>query len=216
MVSPMVIRVYNQLKNIDGLDECIIATDDERIYNTAIRYNANCMMTGIHNSGTDRVAEVASKIDCDYVINVQGDEPLISEDNIKQLINLANNNQMNVGTLVKKIENEIEINDKNIVKVVIGKNKNALYFSRNQIPYPRNLVSNYYKHIGIYIYNKDFLLKLSKMEQTELEIAESLEQLRILENGYRISTAETLIETIGVDTPEDISKVEKIIKELEK
>ena len=181
------------------------------------------MTSSNHVTGTDRISEVAKKVDADIIVNVQGDEPLIEPDVIDEAVKpLMNNSEILMATLKTRITNNEELKDPNVVKVVTDINGFALYFSRFPIPYVRDsgqwsVVSGqkkniHYKHIGIYVYKKDFLLKFAQMKPTLLEEAEKLEQLRALENGYKIKVVETDYNSIGVDTPEDLERVKKILK----
>ena len=194
----------------------IIATDDPRIQQEARRFGARvCMTRSDHLSGTDRVAEVASLVeDAQLVINIQGDEPLLDPDAIDAAIMpLLEESAIPMATLKKKIENPAEIHDPNVVKVVTDRFENAIYFSRATIPYVRGNESyTWYKHIGLYVYRRDFLLRYSALAVGPLEQAERLEQLRALENGFKIRVVETEYESVGVDTPEDLERVQRLIQ----
>lgn len=194
----------------------IIATDDPRIQQEARRFGARvCMTRADHLSGTDRVAEVASQMeDAQLVINIQGDEPLLDPDAIDAAIMpLLEEPAIPMATLKKKIENPAEIHDPNVVKVVTDRFENAIYFSRSTIPYVRGNESHtWYKHIGLYVYRRDFLLRYSALAVGPLEQAERLEQLRALENGFKIRVVETEYESVGVDTPEDLERVQRLIQ----
>jgi 3-deoxy-manno-octulosonate cytidylyltransferase (CMP-KDO synthetase) len=212
----MVQRVYEQVKKVSLVDKVIVATDDQRIFNKVKSFKGNVIMTSKdHKTGTDRLAEVAAKIETDIIVNVQGDEPLINPSVIKSAIEpLLSDESLKMSTLKHLIKDEEEINNPNVVKVVTDKNNNAIYFSRSKIPYSRNSQKfNYYKHIGLYVYRSDFLLKFAEMEPTSLEVQESLEQLRVIENGYKIKVIETEYDSIGVDTEEDLNKVRNILGE---
>ncbi len=210
---PMIEHVYNRVKDIEEIERVIIATDDQRIYKRVEEFGGTALMTSSDiRSGTDRIAEAAARLDVDIVVNVQGDEPLLKQEMVREAIQpFYDDPTILMSTLKKKIMNQSEINNPNVVKVVTDKQGDVLYFSRNPIPYPRNEGAIYYKHIGLYVYNKEFLLEYSQLEQTSLEKSESLEQLRVLENGYKIRVVETRHNSIGVDVPEDILKVEKIL-----
>ena len=174
------------------------------------------MTSAEHSSGTDRIAEVAREISCDIVVNVQGDEPVIKSEMIKLALNpLLNNVNIEMSTLKCEINDDIEMNDPNIVKVITDLNNNAIYFSRSLVPYLRGKEIKVYKHIGLYVYTRDFLLQFSSMESTPLEEAESLEQLRVLENGYNIRVVETEYNSIGVDIPEDVDRVERVLQSID-
>lgn len=169
-----------------------------------------------HKSGTERVAEVAKKIDADIVVNVQGDEPLIDPKVIEQaVVSMIEDKNIRMCTLMTRITKETEYNDTNVVKVVADKERFALYFSRFLIPYPRKKERfKVYKHLGIYVYRKDFLLEFARMQQTPLEQIECLEQLRVLENGYKIKMIETNHDSISVDTPKDLEAIRKIMNRM--
>ncbi|MGB9715385.1 MAG: 3-deoxy-manno-octulosonate cytidylyltransferase [Thermodesulfovibrionales bacterium] len=225
-------HVYDNSKGAQLINDIIVATDSEMIFEKVLSFGGKVVMTdGRHNSGTDRIAEVAESMDCDIVVNVQADEPLIRPEMIDDVISLLDDKRASIGTLVKRITDPNEISDPNVVKVVFDKDGFALYFSRSPIPYlidewgslydlikiknthDSSLVTrhSWFKHIGIYSYRREALLSFSKMEQTELEIKERLEQLRALENGMKIKVKETFYETIGVDTPEDLERVERCL-----
>lgn len=211
--KPMIEHVYKRVNDLEEITELIIATDNKRIYDTVQGFGAKAVMTSPDiNSGTDRIARVAAEISADIVVNVQGDEPLLKKEMLREAIKpFYEDSSVIMSTLKKKIIAEDEINNPNIVKVVTDKMGNALYFSRYPLPYLRNERAIYYKHIGLYVYNKQFLLKYNQLEQTPLEKSESLEQLRVLENGYDIKVVETRYDSIGVDLPEDIARVERIL-----
>jgi len=200
-----------------NLDKIVVATDDERIEKAVKEFGGEVIMTSkTHETGTDRIAEVAKHFkDYEVIVNIQGDEPLISSNVINLLIEpfrIEKNLQM--ATLKYKLDSMEDVDNVNNVKVITDKNNFAIYFSRNPIPFPRNLnIENYYKHIGIYAYKRDFLIEYSLMPQTSLELSESLEQLRVLENGYKIKVIETKEKILGVDTPEDLNRVINYIKE---
>ena len=216
----MILRVYERAGKAKLVKDVIVATDDKRIFDAVKGFKGKVIMTSAsHKSGTDRLAEVAANLKCDIVINVQGDEPLIEPKMIDDALSpmMADAN-LEMATLKTKIIDEAELNNPNIVKVVTDKNDFALYFSRYPIPFMRGGSPNselqtpnfHYKHIGLYVYRKDFLLKFAQMKPTPLEEAEKLEQLRILENGYKIKVVETKYNSIGVDTIEDLEKVRRI------
>lgn len=212
--KPMIYHVYQRSKKAKCADDVIVATDDERIKNAVEKFNGKAVMTSKeHKSGTERVAEVAQNIDADIIVNVQGDEPLICPEAIEQAVMpLIEDKNIKMSTLMMKITNEAEYNDTNIVKVVTDEEGFALYFSRSLIPYPREKEHlKVYKHIGIYVYRKGFLLELADLQPTPLEQIECLEQLRVLENGFKIKVIETNYDSIGVDTPKDLEVVKKFI-----
>lgn len=197
------------------LTSAVIATDDRRIYDEARRFGAAVRMTrSDHVSGTDRVAEIASTEDADLIVNIQGDEPLIDPAAIDAaVVPLTHEPAIQMGTLKKKIEDPREIDDPNVVKVVTDRFQNALYFSRSTVPHVRGGGDAvYYKHIGLYVYRRDFLLRYSDLPIGPLEDAERLEQLRALENGFKIRVVETEYESLGVDTPEDLARVAQLFE----
>jgi 3-deoxy-manno-octulosonate cytidylyltransferase (CMP-KDO synthetase) len=212
----MIERVYRQAIKSASLQKVIVATDDERIYNEVKGFGGEVVMTSPdHPSGTDRCAEALSKekMKWDAVINIQGDEPFIDPEQIDLLASLLQNDAL-IATLVKKITTNAELLNPNTPKVVLSKNGNAIYFSRQPLPYYKGSEINdwvnktdYYKHIGLYGYRSDILPKLTLLPVGVLEKAESLEQLRWLEQGYAIATAVTTIETIAIDTPSDLDRL---------
>lgn len=211
--KPMIQWVYENCAK--SLQHVWVATDDNRIFDAIESFGGNAIKTlSTHQSGTDRCAEAASllsaKIDFDVIINVQGDEPFIKAKQI-DLLKSCFNGTADIATLVKKVDDNEELFNPNRPKAVLDKNKNALYFSRSPIPYARNAKENnwlaendYWAHIGMYAYRSEVLQKITKLNQGALEATESLEQLRWLENGFEIKTAETSHQSIGIDTPEDL------------
>lgn len=216
--KPMIVRVYERAKLAEKVSEVIVATDDERILQ-AVEKSGKAMMTRTdHKTGTDRLAEVAEKFpDADLIVNVQGDEPLIEPALIDELVaEFVADENLQMATVATELTDAAEIRNPNNVKVIFDGNKNALYFSRSEIPYPRNAgIAKVYKHIGIYAYRRNFLLEYAKMDSTPLEQTESLEQLRALENGYKIRVIISDCKFIGVDTAEDLQLVNEIYKNLE-
>lgn len=213
--KPMIQHVYERAMKSKLLNEILVATDDMRIYDTVLNFGGNAVMTKkSHTSGTERAAEAIKNIECEIAVNIQGDEPLIHPNNIDKAIEaLLENKQINVSTLAYKIKSKREIEDPNVVKLVIDKNQNAIYFSRYAIPFNRdNIKLYYYKHIGLYAFRKKYLLELAKQKRTLLERAEKLEQLRILENGEKIKAVITKIDSYSADTKEDLEKIKKYIK----
>ncbi len=215
--KPVIDHVYQRSIQAELVDRVIIATDDRRIYKKVEGFGGQAVMTSSeHRSGTDRLAEVASELTADFIVNVQGDEPLIRPDMIDQAIKiLKDSKDAEMATLASPIS-EIEARKPDRVKVVLDKNNLALYFSRSKIPYYREediLDQNFLQHIGLYVYRKDFLLKYTELEPTPLEKAESLEQLRALENGYKIKVGITEHHGPGIDRPEDLKEVSKILKD---
>lgn len=213
--KPMIQHVYERCLKSKLLNEVLVATDDKRIFDAVINFGGNVVMTSkSHKSGTDRIGEAVMDIKCDIVVNIQGDEPMIAPDNIDKAIKpLIQDKTINVSTLYIKISDKKEISNPNVVKVVLDSNSNALYFSRSVIPYNRdNTKAAHHKHIGLYVYRKDYLMKLVKMKPSKLELAEKLEQLRILESGEKIRVIETKIDSHSVDTLADLKKLRKSIK----
>ena len=212
--KPMIVRVYERAKLAKKISEVIVATDDERILQAVEENSGRAVMTRAdHKTGTDRLAEVAEKFsDADLIINVQGDEPLIESSLIDELVEqFTDDENLQMATVATELTDDAEIKNPNNVKVIFDKNNDALYFSRSQIPYPRNAgFSKTYKHIGIYAYRRNFLLQYAKMESTPLEQSESLEQLRALENGYKIRVIISDCKFVGVDTEEDLKLVNEI------
>ncbi|MBF0319173.1 MAG: 3-deoxy-manno-octulosonate cytidylyltransferase [Nitrospirae bacterium] len=223
---PMIRHVYENAKKASLADMVIVATDDDRIYSAVIGFGGNAVMTGAqHRSGTDRISEAAAALNYDIIVNVQGDEPLIRPEMIDTVIELLGDSRADVATLKKQITTPDEAFDPNVVKVVADREGFAMYFSRAPIPYYRDLAiitkdgfafktwkegqMHYYKHIGIYGYRKDILMRMAALKESHLEMAESLEQLRAMDNGIKIKVGLTHHETIGVDCPVDIEKVEK-------
>lgn len=214
----MLEHVYERVSMARYLSSVIIATDDERIFDEARRFHARVTMTRAdHFSGTDRVAEVASAHpDAKLIVNVQGDEPLIDPSAIDAaVLPMLDDPDAPMGTIAKRIEDPHEITDPNVVKVVTGMDGLALYFSRSPIPHVRADARSgpmFLKHIGLYVYERDFLLAYSALPVGPLEKAERLEQLRALENGYRIRVVETEYESLGVDTPADLERVSRLFE----
>ncbi len=214
--KPMIAHVWERAKQSKLLSDLIIACDDEKVLKAVKKFGGKAVLTSIdHPSGSDRIAEVIRDLDVDIVINIQGDEPLIHHSVIDNLANaLLKDPATPMATVIKVLEKKEDLENPNVVKVVIDEHKNALYFSRAAIPFNREHKKDvtYYKHLGIYAYRKDFLFVFKNLPKSKLEKAEGLEQLRVLEAGYKIKTVETDIETIGVDTAEDLKKVEKLLK----
>lgn len=218
--KPMIQHVWEAAKKAKALDDVIIATDNETVINIAKRFGAKAVLTSVdHKSGTDRITEIVNPIDVKVVVNIQGDEPLIQPSMINELaMVLLDGPKLVMATLAKKISDEKDIHDPNIVKVALDKEGFALYFSRAPIPYTREpqtgfLTPSHYKHIGIYAYTKDFLFTFTNMPQSKLEQIEKLEQLRVLENGYKIKVIETKYETKSVDVQEDLDAVKGIFSD---
>lgn len=215
--KPMIQRVYEQVKK--ATDDVWVATDDQRIFDAVEAFGGKVVMTSAeHRSGTDRIQEAYTKIggNFDVIINVQGDEPFIQPEQIEALKNCFDSNDVELATLVKPFRKEDGFDslfNANSPKVVINRNNEAIYFSRSIIPYIRDTHHTkwldkhiFYKHIGMYAYRADVLNEITRLPQSNLEKAESLEQLRWIENGYRIRVGYTDVETIGIDTPEDMER----------
>lgn len=221
--KPLIQHVYERAKRSTKLDDLVVAADDQRVVKAVEDFGGKVILTSKeYTSGTDRLREVASLIDARIIINIQGDEPLIHHSMIDSLaLALLYDPNIPMATVIRKIDNEEELNNPNVVKVVIDKFGQALYFSRQVIPYLREPFLKkseitFYKHIGLYGYTRDFLFTFNNMPPTPLEKAEKLEQLRALEHGYKIKTIETTFDTIGVDTPEDLERVKERLKVKEK
>ncbi len=220
--KPMVQRVYEQAQRSKLLSSVVVATDDERIGSAVRAFGGNVRMTPVDvQSGSDRIALVAGHYNADLVVNIQGDEPLIDPELIDETIRLLIDDPSTmVGTAVKKTSSHQDLFNPNIVKVVLDRNNFALYFSRSPIPHIRDAKKDddwfsgttFYKHFGIYVYRADFLRKYTALEQSALEVAEKLEQLRILEHGFKIKCTVTEYESLPVDTPEDLQKVIEYLK----
>lgn len=213
----MIQRVYEQSKKSKLLNRVVVATDDERIYKHVISFGGEVVMTSPnHQSGTERCAEVAKKIIADAYINIQGDEPYIHPEQIDEVALLLQKQEVEIATLIKQITDSEELFNVNKPKVVIGADNRALYFSRQTIPFLRDVEQSnwlnhqtFYKHIGIYGYKRNVLLNLVKLPMSLLEKAEALEQLRWLENGYQIYTSTTQLESYSVDTEADLKSLPK-------
>ena len=213
-------RVYEQAVSV--LDDAYVATDDERILQTVEAFGGRAVMTrSDHKSGTDRIEEAATKIGttADVIINIQGDEPFIQKEQILSLCECFKDPNTQIATLGKPFTTMDAVTNPNSPKIVLDNQNFAMYFSRSIIPYIRGKQTNewinsynYIKHLGIYAYRKDILQEITKLPQSSLEIAESLEQLRWLQNGYKIKVGITEIETVGIDTPDDLVRAEEFLK----
>ena len=221
--KPIVQRVYEQVAKV--VERVAVATDDERIFDTVVSFGGKVVMTSPnHKSGTDRCAEAYDKLGCeaDIVINVQGDEPFVAPEQIEALIGCFDSEEVDIATLVKPFSEASSIEaleNPNSPKVVINEKSEAIYFSRSVVPYLRGTERDewlkhhtFYKHIGIYAFRAKVLNEVTALAQTPLEKAESLEQLRWLESGYKIRVGITDIETIGIDTPEDLERAEHYLR----
>ncbi|MFC4688220.1 3-deoxy-manno-octulosonate cytidylyltransferase [Epilithonimonas pallida] len=207
---------YQNVVDTGLFDDVFVATDSELIFDEISKNGGKAVMTGEHETGSDRIAEAVQNINCDIIINVQGDEPFLKKEPLKQLIDVFSNDdkkEISLASLKIQLKESEEIQNPNNVKVITDNNGFALYFSRSVIPFHRELAYNvkYYKHIGVYAFRKEALIKFSSLEMTPLEISEKLEQLRYLENGMKIKLVETDFIGIGIDTPEDLDKAKKLI-----
>ena len=210
--KPMIQRVWERVSEADCLDAVLVATPDERIYRSVESFGGNAVLTSSeHRSGTDRLAEVAASLDADVIVNVQGDEPLIEPANIVSAVEPVAADASIVMTSLMCVCPPEERDNPATVKVVCDLKSDALYFSRSRIPFPRGDDAQVMQHIGLYAYRRDFLLEFASLPQTTMELAESLEQLRVLEHGYSIRMVEVGNPPLSVDTPEDLERVRKII-----
>jgi 3-deoxy-manno-octulosonate cytidylyltransferase (CMP-KDO synthetase) len=218
---PVIEHVYRNALKSRLSDDVLVATDNETILETVLSFGGKAVMTSdVHLSGTDRIAEVSRSMGHDIIVNVQGDEPLIHPEMIDSVISVLEDTEASIGTLAIRIKTGEEILDPNVVKVVFNAAGFALYFSRAPIPYHRDEWKDLsrltvhsspavFKHVGIYSYRREVLMQLAETPPSRLELIEKLEQLRAIENGFQIKVRETLYETIGVDTPEDLERIEK-------
>jgi 3-deoxy-manno-octulosonate cytidylyltransferase (CMP-KDO synthetase) len=211
----MIEHVYRRVAASPLVSKAIVATDDLRIARAVNQFGGTVRLTRPdHETGTDRLAEVASTLDCDVVVNVQGDEPLIDTRAIAEVVAPLSDPSISMSTLYRRIADPAEHSNPNVVKVVLDRGGCALYFSRAPIPHmrdPRGGWPPLYRHIGVYAYRRSALLVLAALEPTPLERSESLEQLRALEHGIRIKAVETAYDSIGVDTPEDLEQVRRLL-----
>ncbi len=222
--KPMIQHVAERARQAELLNDVLVATDDERVVNAVRQIGCKGIMTDPDlPSGTDRIAAVAASLDADVIVNIQGDEPMIHPEDIDKVIDILRTRQDAVmSTLIKQISDPNDLTDSNVVKVVINQNNEALYFSRHMIPFLRDAdedenrthLHRYYKHMGLYGYRRPFLIEAATWPVSSLEKAEKLEQLRVLEKGYRIHVAETVHTFFGVDVPSDIDRVEQLINEI--
>ncbi|MEK7829786.1 MAG: 3-deoxy-manno-octulosonate cytidylyltransferase [Acidobacteriota bacterium] len=235
--KPMVVRVAERARQVASINRIIIATDDQRIFDAVVaaKEELSCLEVMLtspdHQTGTDRLAEVAAKLDAEIIVNVQGDEPLIEPATIEAAIApLLADSSIVMSTTSEPIESTADLLNPNVVKVVTDPAGFALYFSRSLIPFPRSavqahgsieaalaarpeLLNGYAKHTGMYVYRREFLLNYAKLPPTPLEQSELLEQLRVLEHGYRIKVVKVAHRSIGVDTPEDLERVRRIFRQ---
>jgi len=217
--KPVVQHVWENAKKAKTLDDLVVACDDERIMKVVKEFGGKAIFTSPNQpSGTDRLAEVVNPLDVEIAVNIQGDEPLMKPIMIDNLVMALQDEKVaQMATVMKKIEDESELTNSNVVKVIADKNGYAIYFSRYAIPYNRTGEADekkrpvYYKHIGLYAFTKDFLFTFRNLPHSALENAEKLEQLRVIENGYKIKIVETKFDTVGVDTHEDLKRVEELL-----
>ncbi len=214
--KPIIQWVWERAIKVKSAESVIIATDNQEIYNCAKSFGAQVEMTSEnHKCGSDRIVEVAQKYpEFSYIINLQGDEPMISVDCVEEVIKLIKeDSNADISTLLSEITPETDLDDPNMVKCVKDVNGYALYFSRSKIPYERNKgIAKFYKHIGIYGYKRESLFKMTKLAQSDIEKAESLEQLRALYYGMKIKTSVVEYNSVGIDTIEDLNKFKKIVE----
>ena len=211
----MIEHVYRRAAAASCISRVIVATDDRRILDAVLAFGGEAVMTSpSHQSGTDRLAEVAASLDCDVVVNVQGDEPVLAPDTIDAAVApFTHDAALQMSTLRRRITDAAELNNPNVTKVVVDQGGYALYFSRAAIPFtwPGRPAGLAWAHIGLYVYRRACLLQVAALPQTAMERAEALEQLRALEHGIRIKAIETTHETIGVDTPDDLARVRALL-----
>ena len=212
----VIITTYQNVVETGLFDEVFVATDSEIIFDEIIKNGGKAVMTGQHETGSDRIAEAVKDIDCDIVVNVQGDEPFLKTEPLRQLIEVFDNDgneEISLASLKIKLTEQEDIESPNNVKVITDKEGFALYFSRSVIPYPRNKEGvEYFKHIGVYAFRKNALLKFAQLEMKPLEIAEKIECLRYLEYGMKIKMIETDFVGVGIDVPEDLEKARLILE----
>ena len=214
--KPIIQWVWERAIQVKSADRVIIATDNQQIYDCAKSFGAEVEMTSEnHKCGSDRIVEVVEKYpDIEYIINLQGDEPMINTDCVEEVIRLIKEDKnADISTLLAELNEDDDLDDPNMVKCVKDINGYAMYFSRSKIPYERNIgIAKFYKHIGIYGYKRESLFKMTKFPQPEIEQAESLEQLRALYNGMKIKTAVVKYNSIGIDTIEDLNSFKKLVE----
>ncbi len=211
--KPIIQHVFQRVTGCDFFDAVIVATDDQRIFDTVKNFGGEAVFTRTsHPSGSDRIAEVVQDMEVDVVVNVQGDEPFIATQPLKELVAVFADPAVDIASLMHPIHDNVA--NPNAVKVVCDCDGNALYFSRAAIPFDRDATGSaaYFKHIGVYAYRKDVLLAFTRLAPTPLERWEKLEQLRLLEHGYRIRMIKTAYTAIGIDTPQDLAAAEEYIK----
>ena len=211
----MIEHVCRRASEARRVDAVLVATDDDRVADVVAAFGGLAVMTlPTHESGTDRLAEVAAHLECEAVINVQGDEPMMAPEAIDAVAALVTDHGHPMGTLRKRLTDPADLDNPAVVKVVVDAAGRALYFSRAPIPFtrPGHDQPPVWRHLGLYAYQRDFVLRIAALERTPLERAEGLEQLRVLEHGLTIATVETTADTIGVDTPEDLERVRRLIE----
>ena len=216
--KPLIQWVWEAVNNSNLFDQVMVATDSVKIKEVVDNFGGIAILTSKeHQSGTDRIAEVAESLDCDIIVNVQGDEPLINQKVLTSLLQIFEDSSIQIASLMTKIKDLKQLSNPNLVKVVVDNISNALYFSRSVIPYNRDNIPlvDYWQHIGVYAYRRNALMRLVKLPSGKLEQAEKLEQLRALENGIPIKMIKTEYNGIGVDTPEDLLKLESLLKEMD-
>ena len=215
--KPMIQHVWERAKETPSIDQILVATDDERVLETVSSFGGDGVLTSTeHETGTDRIVEVAQDISCGWVLNIQGDEPTILPADLDRLIKQTKiRSGTKAATLIHNITDKAKLNDPNIVKVTVNINNIALYFSRSLIPYPRSdhsMDCKIWRHLGVYLFQHNFLLEYSQWPRSDLEKSEQLEQLRILENGESFLCVEAKNEGVGVDVPEDLILAENLMK----
>jgi len=216
--KPLIQWVWEAVNNSNLFDQVMVATDSVKIKEVVDNFGGIAILTSKeHQSGTDRIAEVAESLDSDIIVNVQGDEPLINQKVLSSLLKIFEDSSIQIASLMTKIKDLKQLSNPNLVKVVVDNISNALYFSRSVIPYNRDNIPlvDYWQHIGVYAYRRNALMRLVKLPSGKLEQAEKLEQLRALENGIPIKMIKTEYNGIGVDTPEDLLKLESLLKEMD-
>ncbi|HOD59370.1 MAG TPA: 3-deoxy-manno-octulosonate cytidylyltransferase [Candidatus Syntrophosphaera sp.] len=216
--KPLIQWVWEAVNNSNLFDQVMVATDSVKIKEVVDNFGGIAILTSKeHQSGTDRIAEVAESLDSDIIVNVQGDEPLINQKVLSSLLKIFEDSSIQIASLMTKIKDLKQLSNPNLVKVVVDNISNALYFSRSVIPYNRDNIhfEDYWQHIGVYAYRRNALMRLVKLPSGKLEQAEKLEQLRALENGIPIKMIKTEYNGIGVDTPEDLLKLESLLKEMD-
>jgi 3-deoxy-manno-octulosonate cytidylyltransferase (CMP-KDO synthetase) len=214
----MIEHVYRRTSEARSIASVIVATDDRRIADAVAAFGGEVRMTSpSHQSGTDRLAEIAPTLNCSLIVNVQGDEPLIEPAMIDEAVApFASDPELQMSTLRRRIDHPADFTNPNVTKVVVDRNGYALYFSRSPIPYVRAdaTAAPPWRHVGLYVYRRDCLLRLASLAPTELEQSEALEQLRALEYGIRIKAIETRYDSVGVDTPDDLKRVRSVFAEI--